>query len=99
MRGADIAAGRFVHHGGWLCVARTLFPDVPQPWIDLSTGINPSSYPAPRASARERNRLPEPTGGWRSLKPWPRRRSVSTIRREWSRPAGRRARFDCVLYL
>jgi cobalamin biosynthetic protein CobC len=60
--GADIAAGRFAHHGGRLCVARSLFPNVPQPWIDLSTGINPSSYPAPRASARERNRLPEPTG-------------------------------------
>lgn len=59
--GADIAAGRFAHHGGRLCVARSLFPNVPQPWIDLSTGINPISYPAPRASARERNRLPEPT--------------------------------------
>jgi len=59
--GADIAVGRFAHHGGRLCVARSLFPDVPQPWIDLSTGINPSSYSAPRASARERNRLPEPT--------------------------------------
>jgi cobalamin biosynthetic protein CobC len=59
--GADIAAGRFAHHGGRLCVARSLFPDVPQPWIDLSTGINPHSYPAPRASPRERNRLPEPT--------------------------------------
>jgi cobalamin biosynthetic protein CobC len=59
--GADIAAGRFAHHGGRLCVARSLFPDVPQPWIDLSTGINPNSYPAPRASARARSRLPEPT--------------------------------------
>lgn len=59
--GADIAAGRFAHHGGRLGVARSLFPDVPQPWVDLSTGINPSPYPAPRASARERNRLPEPT--------------------------------------
>lgn len=59
--GADIAAGRFAHHGGRLCVARALFPDIPQPWVDLSTGINPMSYPAPRASARERNRLPEPT--------------------------------------
>ena len=59
--GADIAAGRFAHHGGRLCVARSLFPNAPQPWIDLSTGINPMSYPAPRASARERNRLPEPT--------------------------------------
>lgn len=59
--GADITAGRFAHHGGRLCVARSLYPDVPQPWIDLSTGINPTPYPAPRASARERNRLPEPT--------------------------------------
>lgn len=58
---AEIAAGRFAHHGGRLGVARSLFPDVPQPWIDLSTGINPRSYPAPRASQRSRNRLPEPT--------------------------------------
>lgn len=59
--GADIAAGRFAYHGGRLCVARALFPDVPQPWVDLSTGINPRSYPAPRASSSARNRLPEPT--------------------------------------
>lgn len=59
--GADITAGRFAYHGGRLCVARSLYPNVPQPWIDLSTGINPAPYPAPRASARERNRLPEPT--------------------------------------
>ncbi|HET9446105.1 MAG TPA: threonine-phosphate decarboxylase CobD [Steroidobacteraceae bacterium] len=57
----QIAAGRFAHHGGRLGVARSLFPDVSQPWIDLSTGINPRSYPAPRASLRSRNRLPEPT--------------------------------------
>lgn len=57
----QIAAGRFAHHGGRLGVARSLFPDVPQPWVDLSTGINPRSYPAPRASQRARNRLPEPT--------------------------------------
>ena len=48
----QIAAGRFAHHGGRLGVARSLFPDVPQPWVDLSTGINPRSYPAPRASQR-----------------------------------------------
>ena len=59
--GADIAAGRFAHHGGRLCVARSLFPNVPQPWVDLSTGINPTPYPAPRASTLDRNRLPEPT--------------------------------------
>ncbi|HKU14282.1 MAG TPA: threonine-phosphate decarboxylase CobD [Steroidobacteraceae bacterium] len=57
----QIAAGRFAHHGGRLGVARSLFPDVPQPWVDLSTGINPRPYPAPRASHRARNRLPEPT--------------------------------------
>jgi cobalamin biosynthesis protein CobC len=58
---AQIAAGRFAHHGGRLGVARALFPNVPQPWVDLSTGINPRAYPAPRASQRARNRLPEPT--------------------------------------
>lgn len=57
---AQIAAGRFAHHGGRLGVARSLFPNVPQPWVDLSTGINPRAYPAPRASQRARNRLPEP---------------------------------------
>jgi cobalamin biosynthesis protein CobC len=57
----DIAAGRFARHGGRLCVAETLFPRAQQPWIDLSTGINPYSYPAPRASRVARNRLPEPT--------------------------------------
>jgi cobalamin biosynthetic protein CobC len=57
----QIAAGRFAHHGGRLGAARSLFPDVPQPWVDLSTGINPRSYPAPHATQRARNRLPEPT--------------------------------------
>jgi cobalamin biosynthetic protein CobC len=55
-----MAAGRFAHHGGRLGVARSLFPDVPQPWVDLSTGINPRPYPAARASQRARNRLPDP---------------------------------------
>lgn len=57
----QIASGRFAYHGGRLGVARSLFPDVQQPWVDLSTGINPRSYPAPRASQRSRNRLPDPT--------------------------------------
>jgi cobalamin biosynthesis protein CobC len=56
-----IAAGRYAHHGGRLGAARALFPHAPQPWVDLSTGINPRSYPAPRASQRARNRLPDPT--------------------------------------
>ncbi|MGH8187478.1 MAG: aminotransferase class I/II-fold pyridoxal phosphate-dependent enzyme, partial [Steroidobacteraceae bacterium] len=57
----DIAAGRFGRHGGRLGVAETLFPRAQQPWVDLSTGINPRPYPAPRASRTARNRLPEPT--------------------------------------
>jgi cobalamin biosynthetic protein CobC len=55
----DIAG--FARHGGRLCVARALYPQVSEPWIDLSTGINPTSYPAPSASLQARNRLPEPT--------------------------------------
>ena len=51
---------RLAGHGGRLCVARALHPQAPQPWIDLSTGINPKPYPAPRASSSSRARLPEP---------------------------------------
>jgi len=57
---ADAIAG-FGRHGGRLCVARALYPQVTAPWIDLSTGINPTAYPAPYATALARNRLPEPT--------------------------------------
>ena len=32
-------------HGGALDRMRAAFPDAPAPWIDLSTGINPWSYP------------------------------------------------------
>lgn len=52
--------GRLALHGGRLGDARALHPNAPEPWIDLSTGINPSPYPAPRASAGARARLPEP---------------------------------------
>jgi cobalamin biosynthetic protein CobC len=47
-------------HGGRLSVARTLVPDAPEPWIDLSTGINPHRYRGPRATAAARARLPDP---------------------------------------
>ena len=50
----------FSRHGGRLAAAREVFPDAPQPWLDLSTGINPRPYPAPRASRAERARLPDP---------------------------------------
>ena len=47
-------------HGGDLGLARRLFPQAPEPFIDLSTGINPRPYPAPRASRGSRGRLPFP---------------------------------------
>ena len=34
-------------HGGALDRMRAAFPDAPEPWIDLSTGINPWPYPVP----------------------------------------------------
>ncbi len=47
-------------HGGDLDAARRLFPDAPEPFIDLSTGINPFSYPVPDLPAGSFARLPEP---------------------------------------
>lgn len=47
-------------HGGRVASAKRAFPKAPQPWLDLSTGVNPWSYPAPRASREERSRLPDP---------------------------------------
>ena len=32
-------------HGGDLLQVQNLYPDAPQPWIDISTGINPHSWP------------------------------------------------------
>ncbi len=47
-----------VYHGGDLAAARHLFPDAPEPWIDLSTGINPLPYPIPSLSPELFTRLP-----------------------------------------
>jgi cobalamin biosynthetic protein CobC len=57
---ADIAA--LVYHGGALDVARRLCPDAPEPWIDLSTGINPHPYPLPALATETWTRLPG--GAW-----------------------------------
>jgi cobalamin biosynthesis protein CobC len=48
-------------HGGDLAAARRLFPDAPEPFIDLSTGINPHSYPLPQLAPDVFARLPEGT--------------------------------------
>ena len=45
-------------HGGDLAAARRLFPGAPQPFIDLSTGINPHPYRLPRFPADLFERLP-----------------------------------------
>jgi cobalamin biosynthesis protein CobC len=51
---------RAPRHGGRLEEARRLFPDAPEPFIDLSTGINPLPYPVPELGAAAWARLPEP---------------------------------------
>jgi cobalamin biosynthetic protein CobC len=47
-------------HGGDLGAARALFPGAPEPFIDLSTGINPFAYPLPPLDPAVFARLPEP---------------------------------------
>ncbi|MFC1458946.1 threonine-phosphate decarboxylase CobD [Microvirga arabica] len=49
-----------IWHGGDLDEARRLFPQAPEPWIDLSTGINPIAYPVPLLPASLFERLPSP---------------------------------------
>ena len=49
-------------HGGDLAAARALFPDAPEPFIDLSTGINPHPYPSPRFPEECLARLPDAAG-------------------------------------
>ena len=49
-----------LEHGGDLARAWQLFPEAPQPFIDLSTGINPDSYPLPLLGRDVFARLPDP---------------------------------------
>lgn len=46
-------------HGGNLDAARRQFPDAPEPLIDLSTGINPDSYPLPPLPPDSFRQLPQ----------------------------------------
>src|ERR1700675_1306044 len=45
-------------HGGRIDVAALLYPSAPQPWIDLSTGINPIPWPVPQIPLARYQRLP-----------------------------------------
>lgn len=47
-------------HGGRLAAARRAFPHAAEPFIDLSTGINPVPYPLPDFAPDVLARLPEP---------------------------------------
>jgi len=49
-----------IAHGGRLNQARRLFPNAPEPFLDLSTGINPLAYPLPDLDPECFTRLPEP---------------------------------------
>src|ERR1700748_1004620 len=51
--------GTLTYHGGALEVARRLAPQAPEPWIDLSTGVNPHAYPLPDLEPEAWSRLPE----------------------------------------
>lgn len=46
------------YHGGALDSMRRRFPEAPEPWIDLSTGINPWPWPVPASHYSGLNRLP-----------------------------------------
>ncbi len=48
-------------HGGALDLMRARFPQAPEPWIDLSTGINPWPYPLDSSQPETLQRLPTAT--------------------------------------
>jgi cobalamin biosynthetic protein CobC len=47
------------YHGGNINAARRLFPQAPEPWIDLSTGINAVPYPVDGIAPDAWTRLPD----------------------------------------
>ncbi|MFN3212108.1 MAG: threonine-phosphate decarboxylase CobD [Henriciella sp.] len=47
-----------LHHGGAIDAMRTQFPEAPEPWLDLSTGINPWPYPKTDVPAESLTSLP-----------------------------------------
>lgn len=53
------ALSEWTHHGGRLSQAQARFPAALQPWLDLSTGINPVPWPGVAALAIDWQRLPE----------------------------------------
>jgi len=56
---SDTNAKAPLEHGGDLGAARNLFPGAPEPFVDLSTGINPFAYPLPQLPSDIFAGLPE----------------------------------------
>ncbi len=50
-----------IYHGGDLAQIRARFPDAPEPWIDLSTGIDPIAWEVPPLAPEVWTRLPAPS--------------------------------------
>ncbi len=48
-----------LYHGGDIAAARRAFPGAPEPWLDLSTGVNPNPYPLPPLDREAWTRLPD----------------------------------------
>lgn len=46
-------------HGGHLIAARKAYPQAPEPWLDLSTGINPCAYPFVNPPPERLTQLPQ----------------------------------------
>lgn len=51
-----------IPHGGDLDAAKARFPNAPEPWIDLSTGVNSIPYPIASLPVETWSRLPMRTG-------------------------------------
>jgi cobalamin biosynthesis protein CobC len=48
-----------MEHGGDLFAARRAYPQAPEPWLDLSTGVNPHAYPFVPPPMESFTRLPQ----------------------------------------
>jgi cobalamin biosynthesis protein CobC len=48
-----------MEHGGDLFAARRAYPQAPEPWLDLSTGVNPYAYPFVPPPMESFTRLPQ----------------------------------------
>ena len=56
----DLPELLLAEHGGNLFAARKAYPQAPEPWLDLSTGINPYAYPFAHPPMESFTRLPQP---------------------------------------